>query len=110
MLLKVHKNCSYDKGYTIGTGQLKKVFNMQKEDFDLGREFALTFNVNNSLVTMKGSTLRRRGDTVRIGKKAIPFSILRQHDNERHFEINLIDVRKMTTKRKGKKIKKHRHH
>lgn len=97
MQVDLYKNNSYDRGYMIGASTLKKRFGLTQNDFDLAREFAVTFNVDNSLVTMKGTTLRRRGDAIRIGKKAIPEKILNKHDSNRHFTMDVVDVRKMTT-------------
>ena len=97
MKININRLNKHDRGYLIKTSTLKTKFGLNNTDFDLGREFALTFDINNEKLTMKGSSLRSKGNTVRIGKRAIPEQLLNKFDKKKKFKMNLVDVKKMTT-------------
>lgn len=98
MLVSIKRNSSKDNAFIVRSKAIRDGFNLDKSDFDLGREYAMTFHVNKEVITLKGRSLRSRGDDVRIGVKNIPCPIHAKFLNSTITSLDLLEVRKIETK------------
>lgn len=95
MLVSIKRNSSKDNAFIVRSKAVREGFGLNKTDFDLGREYAMTFNVNKKDLTLKGRCLRSRGDDIRIGVKNIPGPIHAAFLTLNGLSLDLQDVRKI---------------
>jgi len=98
MLISAIHNSKKDKSFIIHTSALRDLFEYDRSDFDLGREYALTFNVNNKVITLKGKSAHSTGYNLRVGINNIPEKVFKKYKNKRKFQLDLIEARKIEYK------------
>ncbi len=98
MLISAIHNSKKDKSFIIHTSALRTLFEYDRSDFDLGREYALSFNLNGNVITLKGKSAHSTGYNLRVGVNNIPEKLYKKYKNKRKFQLDLIEARKIEYK------------